>query len=237
MVRLDVTLDGAQVTSKAMEGDRLRIGRGRDNELYLDAKELSVYHAELVRYGDVVELRDLKSSNGTFLNGRRVERAVLNDADLLGLGRYVVEVSVETKPGAQPDVENRLLHGKLAETVRLTAAPTAPAANEQVRAHILYQHPRWEGARQALMHGEALRIGSGKDMDLRLWGMWVPRCMAMIVRGPAGYSLLSFAPDRSWVKHAGQVVEERVPLKSGDELQLRDLKAVFRVGPPPAGAA
>ena len=45
-------------------------------------------HAELMREGDRFVIRDLGSLNGTFVNRRRIESAVLEDDDELQIGKY-----------------------------------------------------------------------------------------------------------------------------------------------------
>lgn len=56
-------------------------------------------HATLERRGDDVVLHDDCSTNGTFVNGRRVARAVLTDGDVLAFGRIVV-LFRDTTPAA-----------------------------------------------------------------------------------------------------------------------------------------
>src|SRR4051794_32077037 len=69
----------------------VRIGRAPDNELILDDDLLvSRHHAELrVVPGGRFELVDLHSSNGTFVNGRRTERTMLEDLDVVSIGQHV----------------------------------------------------------------------------------------------------------------------------------------------------
>jgi pSer/pThr/pTyr-binding forkhead associated (FHA) protein len=55
-----------------LEGETVQIGRGRKNEIVIHDNEVSREHCVLNRAGDNYELRDLGSSNGTFLNGQRV---------------------------------------------------------------------------------------------------------------------------------------------------------------------
>jgi hypothetical protein len=54
----------------------LTIGRDRSAELVLADPEVSRRHARLETRGDVVFVRDLHSSNGTYLNGRRIDAAI-----------------------------------------------------------------------------------------------------------------------------------------------------------------
>jgi signal transduction histidine kinase len=63
------------------------IGRGASNVVQLHDTEISREHAELRREGDLVVVRDLNSSNGTFVNGRAVKEQELASGDQLQLGR------------------------------------------------------------------------------------------------------------------------------------------------------
>ncbi len=67
-------------------GKLIRIGRAPDNDIVLDDKSISRYHAMLSIAADGVVLEDLKSRNGTKVNGSRVKRAELADGDSLEIG-------------------------------------------------------------------------------------------------------------------------------------------------------
>ena len=71
----------------------VRIGRASDNDIVVDDLLVSRHHAELhERAEGGYELRDLGSANGTFLNGRRVERAALEERDVVTVGHHVFHV-------------------------------------------------------------------------------------------------------------------------------------------------
>jgi pSer/pThr/pTyr-binding forkhead associated (FHA) protein len=70
----------------------LRIGRAPDNDIVIDRKRASRYHAWLRRKNDSVQIRDLGSRNGTFVNGRRIESAQLSVGDTVHLGGAVMTV-------------------------------------------------------------------------------------------------------------------------------------------------
>ena len=58
--------------------ERLSIGRDSKNDIVIDNSFISGFHAEFLKQADgAYEVVDLKSSNGTFLNGKRIERARL----------------------------------------------------------------------------------------------------------------------------------------------------------------
>jgi len=68
----------------------LHIGRGLSADLHLDEKSVSRRHAMLVDRPSGARLLDDRSSNGTFVNGRRIVQADLHDGDVLVLGRVVL---------------------------------------------------------------------------------------------------------------------------------------------------
>jgi hypothetical protein len=74
-------------------GFSLRLGRGGHalGRGGLDDKKLSRDHAEIDLHGDRLEVEDLGSTNGTFVNGQRIEgRAVLSNGDVVGLGNILL---------------------------------------------------------------------------------------------------------------------------------------------------
>ena len=71
------------------------IGREAGNTVQLDDNEVSRRHAEIRRVGESFTVADLKSSNGTFVNNRRIERADLRSGDQIHVGRSVLAFALE----------------------------------------------------------------------------------------------------------------------------------------------
>jgi hypothetical protein len=82
LIRTDGNTDFVHVL-----GRRTRIGRGSDNELVLDTKHISRYHAVLLAGPVHTSIEDLNSTNGVFVNGKRVSRHTLKDGDRVTVGR------------------------------------------------------------------------------------------------------------------------------------------------------
>lgn len=66
------------------------VGRTKENSIRLHDTEVSREHAELVRRGDTYILRDLSSSNGTFINGQQASDRELVSGDQLQFGRSLL---------------------------------------------------------------------------------------------------------------------------------------------------
>ena len=83
---------GARYDLAAHQG-AISIGRESGNFVQLDDNEVSRRHAEIRRVDGQFVVGDLKSSNGTFVNNRKVERAELTSGDQIQVGRTVMVYS------------------------------------------------------------------------------------------------------------------------------------------------
>ena len=70
-----------------MLGRKTTIGRTPDNDLQIDASFISRHHAVLLINGSQTIIEDLNSTNGVHVNGHRISREILNDGDLLMVGK------------------------------------------------------------------------------------------------------------------------------------------------------
>lgn len=70
---------------------QIRIGRNQDNDITIDDSSVSRHHATIVQTASGFVICDNNSSNGTFINGQRIEdEAVLKQNDILKLGTVLV---------------------------------------------------------------------------------------------------------------------------------------------------
>jgi signal transduction histidine kinase len=79
-----------QGTRFPLDEPAVTIGRGTSNSVQLHDTEVSREHVEMHRHGDVFILRDLNSSNGTYVNGKRVDEYELASGDQLQVGRTLL---------------------------------------------------------------------------------------------------------------------------------------------------
>src|SRR5580704_16680946 len=87
-----------QRRSFSITRDMTVMGRREDCDLRIPLGEVSRKHARLVRDGDSLRLEDLGSSNGTFLNGQRVQEAVLSAGDSVQIGPVVFVLQIDGLP-------------------------------------------------------------------------------------------------------------------------------------------
>jgi pSer/pThr/pTyr-binding forkhead associated (FHA) protein len=78
------------------------IGRKMDADLRIPLSEVSRSHCEIRVDGNEVTLRDLGSCNGTFVNDRKITRAVLKAGDRITVGPVVFTVQIDGAPAEIP---------------------------------------------------------------------------------------------------------------------------------------
>jgi len=92
----------------SIERDML-VGRDQDAEILLQPKDISRKHAALLFRDDHVWVKDLKSTNGTFVNGERVEQEQeieLHDGDMLQFASFIFMVLAPDRYKADlPEIE------------------------------------------------------------------------------------------------------------------------------------
>jgi hypothetical protein len=101
---------GTRFDLSAREG-AVSIGRESGNVVQLEDNEVSRRHAEIRQVGDSLVIGDLKSSNGTFVNSRRVERAELHHGDQILIGDQI-PIGGQTVIGDQIRRGGEVVHGR-----------------------------------------------------------------------------------------------------------------------------
>ena len=81
-----VLLQDGQETSFPLTRDTYTVGRHRNNDIVIADPKVSSFHARIDRTPDGFLLVDLKSRNGSFVNGKRIETALLHTGDEVRLG-------------------------------------------------------------------------------------------------------------------------------------------------------
>ena len=90
-----------------LEGAQLAIGREVDNDIQLPNEKVSKHHAILRHTKDRWSIEDLKSTNGTLVNSKKVHLVELNHGDRVNIGPY--ELRFETKASSAEWVPSYLM--------------------------------------------------------------------------------------------------------------------------------
>jgi hypothetical protein len=81
-----LTRDDAEGVVHLLNKSSISIGRDHDCDIALRSNSVSRYHAVIKISHDAVIFEDLNSTNGSFINGRRIKRQLLKDGDRLEVG-------------------------------------------------------------------------------------------------------------------------------------------------------
>lgn len=93
MPKLVVLSEGQTGRSYELKGDKTTIGRLDDNSFQIPEQSVSSHHCEVLLKGSDVIVKDLGSTNGTFINGEKITEKVLKPGQILRLGS--IEVRLE----------------------------------------------------------------------------------------------------------------------------------------------
>lgn len=96
--------------------DKTTIGRVEDNTFQIAEPSVSSHHCEILLRGADIVVKDLNSTNGTFINGEKVTETVLKAGQVLRLGQIEMRLETDSTPSSTPP-----------SGTPSTPAPTAPA--------------------------------------------------------------------------------------------------------------
>jgi pSer/pThr/pTyr-binding forkhead associated (FHA) protein len=93
MPKLVVLSEGLTGRSYELKEDKTTIGRLEDNTFQIAEQSVSSHHCEVLLKGSDVLIKDLNSTNGTYINGEKVTEKILKPGQILRLGQ--IEVRLE----------------------------------------------------------------------------------------------------------------------------------------------
>lgn len=111
MAKLVVLSPEQKGRSYELKVDKTTIGRVEDNTFQITESSVSSHHCEVLLRGSDVVIKDLNSTNGSFINGEKISEGVLKPGQTLRLGQ----------------IELRLEAGDSTTTPPVPGAPPAPA--------------------------------------------------------------------------------------------------------------
>jgi pSer/pThr/pTyr-binding forkhead associated (FHA) protein len=163
MAKLIMSLDGSIIREIALDKERVTIGRKPTNDVQIENLAVSGEHARVVSILNDSFLEDMGSTNGTLVNGTPIKKHILQNNDVIEIGKYKLKFIAEG-PGLQAaapaaeDMEKTMLVRP--GTGRAAAPPNAaPASSSAVPA-----------AAAAAAKVAAIQIvsgpGTGKELEL-----------------------------------------------------------------------
>ena len=227
MPTLVISIDGAVIKEVQLTKERTTLGRRPYNDIVIENLAVSGEHAVLSLMGGKVSIEDLRSINGTFVNGRAIQKHDLLNGDLLDIGRYKIRfLNTVLKDSDAPVAQT----GKtLAHISEEPDSDYGKLASSSGFGEISSFASTIQGAVSSLPDRHAvirMLTGSmaGKEVSLYKVVTTLGKpgvAIASITQKPHGFVLTQLEGESVALKLNGQVVGPlSVPLLNGDTVEL-----------------
>src|SRR4249920_732997 len=122
MAKLIMSLDNAVIREVPLDKERFTIGRKAHNDIQIDNLAVSGEHACIVTILNDSFLEDLGSTNGTLVNGNPIKKHILQNNDVIEIGKYKMKYVVEVGIGVAAPADDF-------ERTMVMRSPTKPATS------------------------------------------------------------------------------------------------------------
>lgn len=126
MAKLVILSEGMTGRSHELTVDKTTIGRVDDNTFPIIDPSVSSHHCEILLQGQDVKVRDLGSTNGTFIEGEKITEAALKPGQILRLGQIQLRLEAESTQAARKPVENTMVMQRGVSLNELETGPRPP---------------------------------------------------------------------------------------------------------------
>ncbi len=204
-----------------LTSDSFAIGRKSDNDLTIEDPAVSGHHARITKIHAVYFIEDLKSTNGTFVNDKRIERHQLRDTDVITIGRH----RIIFRDGSAASLAPPAAIADLDKTVILTGQTARPDTATPPAS--LYVISGKTDQQEYLLIKQVSAIGSHAQATIKLTGWFAPSTAALLTRRQNKYYV---SPARSGKKLLvnGQEVVGETELKDKDRIEVAGTTMLFR---------
>ncbi len=224
MAKLVLSKGGSVLYQCFLDKDRVSVGRDAHNQVVVDDPAVAGEHAEIVSIGND-HILEVRTASGTFVNGRRVDRHILQHGDVVELGSFYLRY-LNPRVASAIDLERTMLidglYGAADEAGKESRPPAAVARVPSARPGKI----RFPKGRIKVLAGK--RAGSIVELDrvVATLGKRGDR-LAVLTRRPHGY-FITHVEGRRYPRVNGQSVgKEARMLQNGDIIEFADEKLQF----------
>ncbi len=243
MPKLQLKFNAAVIKEIAFDKPSLSVGRKSDNDIVIDNPAVSGHHCKISVQGGTYFVEDLESTNGTFVNEKRIKKSGLHHNDVVGIAKHALVFVEDAPPPEAPAAPE-----KPAGDATMVIAPAKQAEMAAASAAASKQSgPVTVGCLRVLkgvvsqvefeLKGMSTYIGKSDRVQIPIKGTGLfggaPEVAASVHRKPEGYVLVAVAegyPSVNGAKITGSVV-----LKEGDLIDCGGTTMQFTMKEPAAG--
>ena len=231
MFKLVLALGGKVLNRNEYRQDRVLVGRHPDCDLVIDNLGVSRNHCEIVKEGDFYVLRDLRSNNGTYVNGKRVTVYNMNDGDEIAIGKFTIGFSTPQKAElkAAPE-EGKVAGGEFTMALDRRALDQRQREKaSKLKAYLLIKGPKSK-KETIFLDRSIFTIGKKHGCNFKVPGWFVAKKHAIIFRDESGFRLVDTSQKSRTYVNDTSIDDHR--LKDGDIIKIGGKKMQFMVGSP-----
>ena len=220
------------------------IGRAENNDIQIDNLAVSGEHARIIGKADTFIIEDLNSTNGTYIDEKRITRQKLVHNTVITIGKHSLVFLDPDTELADDDNDRTVVMKRPAgiETATATAPPKHdPSMDRTIVRGTLLRQPLNVPAEKIgiltvmdgsdkdtvyLLDKRLVTIGKSTEAEIQLNGFFAPKVAALINKTHEGYFITSATNWRTLLVNGAQISEGH-SLKPADVVEIASLRARF----------
>jgi len=217
------------------EGNKLIIGRSPDADVVIDNTAVSRHHSSIELRDGRHYLADMKSTNGTTVNGKKITSKVpITEKDIIFIGKFrLVQTAADEQHASSSyatamDIDDEATVFVSSPRQQAAAQPSNQAPPSSPNE--IYRLTVVEGSATpntlSLDGKSSVKIGKDPSCDMIISGWLVSNAQCYVVSKKDRYYLV---PQRSWAntKLNDVIIKEERLLRKGDTIQIKSVKIRF----------
>lgn len=248
MPKIELRFEESRLAEFPLGREPITIGRGRDNDVVIDNLAVSTHHTRIFPELQHYVIEDLQSVNGTFVNGRPVQRQILRDGDRVGIGKHTLvffefaeaPVGLTSPKVVAPKLDETFVldlkqRQALVRAAEAAAAATSPAAGAPLPSRRGAEIGNLKllagkaGQREYSLTTKLTLIGTSSMATVRLKGWFKPKTAGVIVRRDDGYYVGPASHGKHNVRVNNVPVDKPQLLQDGDIVEISGVRFVFSI--------
>jgi len=228
MAKLVLSMNGSVLGNYFLEKERFSFGRKPTCDIQINDQGVSKEHAVILTVGNDQILEDLGSTNGTLVNGIKVQRHILQNGDVIEVGRYKLRY-VNAKALPDMDFDKTLMipafdrtklkqEGAVKDEADTQSIATAVANARNVK--IIFPLGAVRG-----IGGD--KTGQEIELSRSITAFGKPDNSAIITRRPAGYFITHVVGKKRPVVNGKAIGDDPFPLDNLDQIEVGTDKLQF----------
>ena len=222
MPKLLLKFEASVIKEIELDKSGFTVGRKPDNDIVLENATVSSYHCKIYEAGGTWFAEDLSSTNGTFVNGKKILKAGLHNSDSVGIVKYSL-VFTEDSPA------RNAAGGDDSQAPEIRTEPELPPQKARVKGGLEVLEGACEAKTEYELTDLATYIGKSAQANIKYQGSGIfktgPAVAMVITMRPEGYYLVPIK--EGYARHNGNPLNEKIFLQDDDIIEAGGSKFRF----------